>query len=215
MSYSSIIFDLDGTLLDTLSDIAETANSVLVHHGFPVHSKQEYKGFVGDGLRALMGRITPLGTHETIIDSCYQLFIQMYSNNWRNNCRPYDGIVDMLAALKQRGFSLAVLSNKPHTFTKLFVDNYFSRDTFIYVYGQSEEFAKKPDPGVALAIAESLGIHPKKMLFVGDTPIDIQTGKASGMMTIAVTWGFRSINELQKEKPDIIINHPKELLQYV
>lgn len=215
MRYSSIIFDLDGTLLDTLYDIAETANTVLAHHGFPVHPNQAYKGFVGDGARALMGRIAPVGTAETVIDSCLQMFMQVYSNNWMNNCQPYSGIVDMLPAVRKQGASMAVLSNKPHTFTKLFVERYFSQDTFACVYGQREGFAKKPDPSVALVIAETLASYPEKMLFVGDTPIDIQTGKASGMTTIAVTWGFRSVQELERENPDIIINNPMEILQYV
>jgi phosphoglycolate phosphatase len=215
MDYSSIIFDLDGTLLDTLYDISETANAALTRHGFPIHAHQEYKHFVGDGLRVLMERITPLGANETVINSCCQLFMQLYADNWMNNCRPYDGIDDMLAAIKKKGHSMAVLSNKPHAFTKLFVDRYFTREIFTCVYGQREGIAKKPDPGVALEIAKKQGGNPEKMCFVGDTPIDIQTGKASGMTTVAVTWGFRNIHELQKENPDIIINSPMELLQYV
>ena len=215
MKHSSIIFDLDGTLLDTLYDIAETANAALTRHGFPIHAHQEYKHFVGDGLNVLMDRITPLGANETTINSCCQLFMQLYADTWMNNCRPYDGINDMLAAIKQKGLSMAVLSNKPHAFTKLFVDRYFPRNTFTCVYGQRAGISKKPDPGAALEIAKKQEEIPEKMLFVGDTPIDIRTGKASGMMTVAVTWGFRSIQELQQENPDIIINSPMELLQYV
>ena len=206
---------MDGTLLDTLYDIAETANAVLTRHGLPVHAKQEYKHFVGDGLSVLMERITPLGVDETIINSCCQLFMQLYADTWMNNCRSYEGIDDMLAAIKQKGLSMAVLSNKPQAFTTLFVDRYFPRNTFTCVYGQREGIAKKPDPWVALEIAKKQGAIPQKMFFVGDTPIDIRTGKASGMMTVAVTWGFRSIHELQKENPDIIINSPMELLKYV
>lgn len=215
MACLSIIFDLDGTLLDTLYDIAGTANAVLERHGFPVHAHQEYKRFVGDGLSVLIQRITPPGTEETILNSCYQLFIQLYATNWMNNCRPYNGIEDMLVAIKKQGISVAVLSNKPHAFTKLFVERYFPREAFACVYGQRAGVAKKPDPTVALEIAESLGVRPGEMIFVGDTPIDIRTGKASGMITVAVTWGFRSIHELRKENPDIIINSPMELLQYV
>jgi phosphoglycolate phosphatase len=215
MNHISIIFDLDGTLLDTLCDIAETANAVLVNHGFPVHAQQEYKNFVGDGLRVLIEKITPSNTKETIINSCCSLFLRLYAKNWKNTCRPYDGIKNMLAALKKQGFSMAVLSNKPHAFTKLFIDRYFPGELFVCVYGQREGFAKKPDPVVALDIAERLRAHPAEMLFVGDTAIDIRTGKASGMTTVGVTWGFRSVSELQNENPDIIINHPMELLQYV
>jgi phosphoglycolate phosphatase len=215
MNHSSIIFDLDGTLLDTLYDIAETANAVLARHGFPIHVKHEYKHFVGDGLSVLMKRITPAGVNETIISSCCQLFMQLYAASWMKTCRPYDGIEDMLAAIKQKGLSMAVLSNKPHAFTKLFVERFFPHATFTCVYGQREGIAKKPDPVAALEIVKKQGGNPGMMFFVGDTPIDIQTGKASGMKTVAVTWGFRSIHELQKENPDIIINSPMELLQYV
>lgn len=215
MNCLSIIFDLDGTLLDTLEDIAETANAVLTHHGFQAHPKEAYKGFVGDGLRALMERIAPLSTPATVINDCCRLFMQLYGSKCMHNSRPYDGIEDMLAAVKKKGISMAVLSNKPHAFTQLFVDTFFARETFAFVYGQREGFAKKPDPSVALTIAELQGIRPENMLFVGDTPIDIRTGKASGMMTSAVTWGFRSRPELQEEKPDSIINHPMELLQHV
>lgn len=215
MAYLSIIFDLDGTLLDTLYDIAETANAVLTRHGFPVHSQHEYKQFVGDGLIVLMKRIAPLGTKEDIITSCCQTFFHLYANNWMNTCQPYNGIENMLVALKKQGLRMAVLSNKPHAFTQLFVDKYFPKETFACVYGQREGFAKKPDPTIALEIAENLGVRPAEMFFVGDTPIDIQTGKASGMTTVAVTWGFRNFHELQNENPDIIIHSPMELLQYV
>ncbi len=215
MAPLSIIFDLDGTLLDTLQDIAETANAVLIYHGFPVHSQHDYKRFVGDGLNVLMRRITPLGTNEDIINKCCQTFFQLYANTWMNTCRPYDGIEDMLAAIKNQRISIAVLSNKPHAFTQLFVERYLPKETFACVYGQRDGFAKKPDPTVALEIAKRLGARPAEMFFVGDTPIDIRTGKASGMTTVGVTWGFRSTSELEEENPDLIINSPLELLEYV
>lgn len=215
MNCLSIIFDLDGTLLDTLHDIAETANEVLSHCGFPVHDPLQYQDFVGDGLNVLMERITPQGTDVEVINNCCKLFIKYYATNWMKTCRPYNGIEEMLAIIKQQGLSVAVLSNKPHAFTKLFINKFFPNDIFSCVYGQREGFAKKPDPNVALEIAEKLNVQPAKMFFVGDTPIDIRTGKASGMMTIGVTWGFRSKSELEKEKPNVIINHPMEILQYV
>lgn len=215
MNCLSIIFDLDGTLLDTLYDIVETANAVLTHYGFPIHSHKDYQNFVGDGLSVLMERITPRGTDAAVINSCCQLFVQLYANNWMKTCRPYQGIETMLAAIRERGLSMAVLSNKPHAFTKLFINKYFPGDHFSCVYGQREGFAKKPDPAVALEIAKKMTVSPEKMFFVGDTPIDIRTGKASGMVTVGVAWGFRSISELEKENPNIIINNPMELLQYV
>jgi phosphoglycolate phosphatase len=211
----SIIFDLDGTLLDTLSGIAETANAVLVRHGFPVHPEEDYKSFVGDGLSVLIERITPHGAGESILMNCGRMFLELYAKNWDRTCRPYDGIEEMLTAIQKLGIGMAVLSNKPHAFTKLFVERFFPPHTFSQVYGQREGFAKKPDPGVALKIAEKQGFLPNEMFFVGDTAIDIRTGRASGMTTVAVTWGFRDKNALEKENPQIIINKPMELLQYV
>lgn len=215
MPVSSIIFDLDGTLLDTLADIAETANAVLAHHGFPTHNLNEYKGFVGDGLQVLIKRAVPKDTEATVHEDCRQLFLRIYAESWSRTCRPYDGVIEMLGSLLEMGVPLAVLSNKPDAFTQLFIKRYFSGDSFRLVYGQREGFAKKPDPAVALAMAKDLRQQPRDMLFVGDTGIDIRTGKACGMGTVAVSWGFRTFQELEKDQPDSIINQPTELVNYV
>lgn len=215
MTYSSIIFDLDGTLLDTLADIATTANAVLARYGFPVHPQEKYRNFVGDGLTTLIERITPEGTGQQILAECCALFSQFYAENWRNSCTPYAGVLELLHKLRENSFNLAVLSNKPHAFAAIFVDEYFPGDIFSLVYGQRNGFAKKPDPGVALEIAEKLGSQPADTVFVGDTGVDIQTGKAAGMLTVGVAWGFRSVSELRGHDADIIINSPMELLQYV
>ncbi|MDK9707718.1 MAG: HAD family hydrolase [Desulforhopalus sp.] len=211
----SIIFDLDGTLLDTLTDIAETANSVLASRGFPTHPPLSYKHFIGNGLSVLIERMVPPDTEEYIRNDLKKMFSQLYSENWTNNCCQYDGIGDMLRTLQDKGVGMAVLSNKPHVFTTMFVERYFPRGLFSCVYGQREGVAIKPDPTVALAIAEQLGKRPRDMLFVGDTAVDIRTGKASGMTTVGVSWGFRSVHVLQGENPDLIINSPMELPQYV
>jgi len=215
MSYSSIIFDLDGTLLDTLQGIAETANTTLVRHNFPVHPQKDYMQFVGDGLSVLIERITPQGTEQYLRENCRQMFLQLYAENWQKNCRPYPGIDELLTAVVKKSITISVLSNKPHAFTQLFVNRYFPAVPFSQIYGQREGVAKKPDPTVALQIARQQKLLPEKMLFVGDTAIDIRTGKAAAMATAAVTWGFRGIDELQAEKPDILVNTPMDLLQYV
>ena len=211
----SIIFDLDGTLLDTLIDIAVTANAVLASRGFPTHPTDAYKHFIGNGLGMLVQRMVPQGTEEYICKDLKKMFSELYLENWKKNCRQYDGIGNMLKSLQEKDAGLAVLSNKPHAFTTMFVDRYFPKGLFSCVYGQREGVAIKPDPTVALAIAEQLGQNPRDMCFVGDTAVDIRTGKASGMSTIGVSWGFCSIHELQGERPDLIINSPLELLQYV
>lgn len=215
MAYSSIIFDLDGTLLDTLADIAETANAMLAHHGFPGHPQAAYRYFVGDGMARLIERITPEGVAGRIHEECARTFLKQYQENWKNSCRPYPGILEMLNALKKQRVSMAVLSNKPHAFTTLFVDQFLPGQYFSCVYGHREGFAKKPDPAVALEIADKMRVEPATMLFVGDTSVDIRTGKAAAMTTVGVTWGFRGIQELQANSADFIINSPMELLQYV
>lgn len=215
MRHLSIIFDLDGTLLDTLADIAETCNEVLAHNHFPIHPTVAYKEFIGNGLEILMKRITPVGTEEMVVEQCCKLFAEQYSQNWKRNSCPYEGINDMLSALKSYDVNLAVLSNKPHKFTKLFVDEFFPVKLFSIVYGQREGFPKKPDPAVAMEIAAQFGVRPQDTLFVGDSGVDIMTGKAAGMMTAGVSWGFRSVQELTDNNADIIVYNPLELERYV
>lgn len=214
MSHLSIIFDLDGTLLDTLAGLAETCNTVLTNYGFPVHREENYKHFIGDGLRVLMERIVPEPAKENHIEECCTLFTELYGQSWKRNCCPYEGILDMLSALNVESIDLAVLSNKPHAFTKKFVEEFFPQGIFSLVYGQRDGFPKKPDPTVALEIVEKLGGKPKTTLFVGDTGVDIQTGKAAGMLTAGVSWGFRDRQELSDNKADIIVDSPLELVNY-
>jgi phosphoglycolate phosphatase len=214
MSQLSIIFDLDGTLLDTLADLAETCNKVLAEHRFPVHPEDAYRHFVGDGLWVLMERIIPEGTERSVVETCCTMFIESYARNWKKNSCPYDGIPEMLTALQKKGIELAVLSNKPHIFTQLFVDEFFPKGLFSFVYGQREGVPKKPDPTVALEIAAKLRTGPHKTLFVGDTGVDIQTGKAAGMITAGVSWGFRGEQELVDNNADLIVKSPLELLNY-
>lgn len=215
MTHLSIIFDLDGTLLDTLDNISDTANQVLSELQMGQHSREAYKKFVGDGLRTLMQRSCPSNTDDKTIDHSCTLFSKIYAENWRMNCRPYDGILELLSALKELDVPLAVLSNKPHTFTKLFTDEFLPDNMFQAVYGQRDGFAKKPDPAIALEIAKELGVEPSRTIFVGDTAVDIETGKNGGMFTAGVLWGFRDKKELTAAHADFIISHPMELVAHV
>jgi len=215
MSYSSIIFDLDGTLLDTLTDIAESVNRVLIMNDFSTCSRENYKTFIGDGLRNLILRSVPVGTSETVIADCCKKFTEIYSENWKKNCCPFAGINPMLADLSARQIKLAVLSNKPHAFTRLFVEEFFPRDMFKIVFGQREGVNKKPHPAGALAIAEFLQTQPENILFVGDSDVDIQTGNAAGMGTAGVSWGYRNVSELIENNAKVIVNNPSEIVEYV
>jgi len=212
---AAIIFDLDGTLLDTLQDIATAANAVLRRYGFAEHPLESYSNFVGEGLKVLVKRILP-GQHPPhFLELCCRHFLEAYEDCWDLRCRTYDGVVDMLSQLSEANLPLAVLSNKPHSMVLRFVERYFPAGVFSPVYGERQGVARKPDPAAALEIAGQLRIDPSTMLFVGDTPIDIRTGQAAGMKTAAVTWGFRSQSELVREQPDLLINHPSELVEHV
>lgn len=209
---TSIIFDLDGTLLDTIDDLADSTNQVLQGFNFPVHSVQSYKLFVGNGLRTLIERAVPVGTAVETVDTCCVEFERIYAQQWKSKCSLYTGINDMLAALQKRGIPLAILSNKPHQFTQLFVEEFFPRGLFRYAFGQRQGFPKKPHPAGAVEIANLLQMNTENILFVGDSDVDIQTGKNAGMKTAAVSWGFRPVEELLENNPDILINHPLDLL---
>ena len=215
MEISSIIFDLDGTLLDTLDGLADTSNKVLQQYNFPEHSSDDYKLFIGNGLRQLIKRAAPHGISTHIIDECCELFKEFYAADWKTKCCPYDGINAMLASLQNQGIPLAILSNKPHQFTKLFVKEFFPEGTFEHVYGQRDGFDKKPEPGVAIEIAKMIEMNTRSILFIGDSGVDVQTGKNAGMKTAGVSWGFRPVEELAENQPDLILNHPLELLDHV
>ena len=160
MPYRAAIFDLDGTLVDSLRDLADTANQMLAESGYPIHPVDAYRYFVGDGLQTLIERISPAGLTEREYDHCLQRFKEIYPLTWRRNSCPYPGIHAMLAGLKNAGLGLAVLSNKPHSSTLEFVDYFFPGGIFPIVFGQRPEVEKKPSPAGALEIATNDGCRP-------------------------------------------------------
>ncbi|WP_136796720.1 MULTISPECIES: HAD family hydrolase [Desulfosediminicola] len=215
MNCKAAIFDLDGTLLDTLHDLAYAGNSVLMKRGFPQHPVESYKHFVGDGLKVLMERITPADVDESEIQACCSLFNEIYDSCWDANSRPYPGIIKMLHELKSQGIRCSVLSNKPHQFTRIYIDRFFNSDDFEVVFGQREGVEKKPDPAGAIEIANIMQVDPAQCIYVGDTSVDMRTGKSAGMYTIGVLWGFREKKELQQNNADIIVSSPEEIVEYV
>ncbi len=214
MKYKGLIFDLDGTLLDTLQDLAEAANATLAHFGFPVHPVDSYRYFVGEGLHTLVKRILPDSATETDIEKLMEKFGEIYATNWNANSGPYPGILDMLQALSNAGMQLAVLSNKPHEFTKICVDTLLPESSFSFVYGKRDGIARKPDPVGALEIAAKMNLSVEEILYVGDTATDMQTGNRAGMKTIGVEWGFRKREELEENKAWKIASTPSEVVSY-
>jgi len=211
--FSAIIFDLDGTLLDTLEDIAHAANSVLARLGFAAHPIDAYRQFVGEGVRILFERALPEEDRTAeAIEACAAAFSAAYRRHWNVHTHPYAGITDLLAELRTRRLPLAVLSNKPDVFTRDCVVEYFPPGAFQVVFGQREGVPKKPDPAAAHEIAQRLDVRADRVLFVGDTAVDMQTAQAAGMTAVGVLWGFRPLEELQQGGAHAVISQPGELL---
>jgi phosphoglycolate phosphatase len=215
MKCKGLIFDLDGTLLDTLEDLAKAANATLEHFGFPVHPVDAYRYFVGEGLQILMQRIVP-ETHTTDeqLGDYMKKFAEIYSQSWNIHSVPYKGILDMIHSLSNAGLQLAVLSNKPHAFTLLCVETFFPENSFGFVYGQRDGIAKKPDPAGALELAVKMELDVDEILYVGDTATDMQTGNSAGMKTIGVDWGFRDREELVNNNAWKVVSTPAEVVSY-
>lgn len=215
MKYTTAIFDLDGTLLDTLGDLADASNQVLCEFGYPEHPADAYKYFVGDGLRTLMVRITPDYVTDGEIEKCCRLFMKKYEQCWDKTSKPYPGIIEMVAELQRLDIKCAVLSNKPHEFTEIFVKRFFPARTFDAVFGQRPGIPKKPDPAGALEIMNQFSVTPEQCIYIGDTSTDMQTGKNGGMFTVGVLWGFREREELMQNKADVIVQTPMEIVKHV
>lgn len=214
--FEAIIFDLDGTLLDTLDDIADAANAVLRREGMPTHPVDAYRYFVGDGVRQLVWRSLPENTRSDVtVDRIQTAYRDEYARSWNVKTKPFDGIADMLDAATERGVKLAVLSNKPEDFVKLCVDAHFSQWPIAPVLGDHPSRARKPDPAAALSIADTFGTQPKRMLFVGDSSIDMETANAAGMFAVGVPWGFRTRAELAGAGARKILNEPKDLIELI
>jgi phosphoglycolate phosphatase len=212
MTPFGIIFDLDGTLLDTLDDVADAANAALGEAGFEGHPVDAYRFFVGDGARMLIFRALPDEARKgKYIEQCLKRFLAHYQNGWKAKTKPCPGVPQMLANLSRRGISLAVLSNKPHLMTKLCVEHFFPDCSFVRVLGHKENVPKKPDPGGALAIAAKFGLDPENIAFVGDSGVDMHTAANAGMLPVGAAWGFRPVEELLEAGAKRIVDNPQDL----
>ncbi len=212
--YKAIIFDLDGTLVDSAADVGDAANRVMAASGYPEHPTSAYYRFMGDGVYELMRRVLPEDARSPeTVSAAVQAFFQEYDGNWHHRSRPYPGIPELLDELAQRGVLLSVLSNKPHRFTTAFIDRFLPKHRFAAVYGQRDGVPRKPDPAGALEIADRLGLSPKAFLFLGDTPTDMKTATAAGMHPVGACWGFRSAGELSSAGGRTLIDHPRNLLR--
>ncbi|MFC1867918.1 HAD family hydrolase [Thermodesulfobacteriota bacterium] len=213
MDFKAVIFDLDGTLLDTLEDIANSANNILARHGFPTHDWNDYRDFVGDGLGMLVKRILPEDKQDNeTVRKYLEEYIEEYSQNWNIATKPYYGVAETLDELTALHIRLAVLSNKRHDYTKKCVTEFLPGWTFDMVLGQRDGIARKPDPIGALQITEFMNLSPESILYVGDTAIDMKTAIAAGMYPVGALWGFRSMKELKSSGAKALIEQPQEIL---
>jgi phosphoglycolate phosphatase len=213
IQFRAVVFDLDGTLLDTLDDIANAANRVLAAQGFPTHPNSRYRTFVGDGVVKLISRALP-ETHreEPTVQAGVSAFAQEYERTWKVDTKPYAGVPETLDALVSRGLKLAVLSNKPDHFTQQCVHELLAKWTFDVVFGASDQFPRKPDPASAIEIARRLEAAPAECLYVGDSGVDMQTATAARMYPVGALWGFRDQEELRNGGAQMLIAKPTELL---
>ncbi|WP_418262692.1 HAD family hydrolase [Flavobacterium faecale] len=215
MNYKAVIFDLDGTLVNSLVDIGEATNKVLANNNYPIHNYEAYNFFVGSGLRTTVARALPEhAKSEAEIDRCYQEMMIVYSRDCTLSTKPYDGIIAMLDQLKNKGVKLAVLSNKSDVLTKKITATIFP-DYFEIIQGLSTEELKKPNPTVALQMATELGFKPEEVIYVGDSGIDMETAINAGFYALGVLWGFRPKEELIATGAQSLIDHPSELLAFL
>lgn len=214
MRFDTYIFDLDGTLLNSLDDLASSCNYALRQHGMGERSLDEVRQFVGNGVKRLIERATPEGTSEAEVQSVLATFKQHYSEHNLDRTRPYDGINSMLAALKNAGCRLAVVSNKFCSATEALVNHFFS-DTISVAIGENEAagIRKKPAPDTVEEALRRLGVGKQRAVYVGDSDTDILTAKNSGIPCISVLWGFRDRDFLVSHGAQTLVSEPMQLLE--
>ena len=213
MKCKAIIFDLDGTLLDTLDDLADANNQALSELGFPTHPVEDYKYHIGNGVRLLLERTLPENARDdATVEKGMAMMKQAYEKCWDNKTRPYAGVPELLDELARRGVRMAILSNKPHAYTRMIVDKLLANWQFEEVWGVSDTVPPKPDISGALSLAEKMGVTPANFLYLGDTGTDMETATAAGMFAIGVLWGFRTADELNRNGAKVLLSQPAELL---
>lgn len=217
MKYKAAIFDLDGTLVDSLEDLADSANAMLVSYGFPQYGLEEYRYFFGNGARKLMERCLPKekAAEAAFVEEALEAYNRCYEERMLGKTKPYDGILPLLEALQKRGVLLAVCTNKQQFAADAIAEKMFPAGIFREVVGDQKGMPRKPDPAKVLRIAENFGVQPEEVAYLGDTSVDMETARNAGFLPVGVTWGFRPREELVESGAKILLDHPMELLEKV
>ena len=215
MTYRAVIFDLDGTLIDTLAEIGESMNGALARMGFPPHDLEAYRYLTGEGVISLVTNSLPAEARdESTLRRAGAFLKEEYEKNWGTRAELYDGVAEMLDGLAARKVSLNVLSNKMDEFTQKAVKQFLGRWTFDIVLGETPRFRRKPDPSAAVHIAASLGLEPAGVVYLGDTGTDMITAVSAGMFPVGALWGFRDEAELKANGAKAVIARPEEFLRF-
>lgn len=210
--YSAVVFDLDGTLLNTLTDLHASVNIALAAYAMPPRTMDEVRTFLGNGYRYLISHCVPQGTSEAAIDEVLKKFETYYYSHSMDTTRPYDGIPHVVETLKARGYKLAIVSNKGMAAVEELAAHFFN-DTIAVAIGESADVRRKPAPDAALMAVKRLGVSAAQSLYVGDSEVDIATAKNAGMDCLSVSWGFRTRDHLVKNGATKIIDTPAEILE--
>ena len=216
MKYKAVIFDLDGTLLDTLEDLADSLNRVLRDKGLPTHPTEAFRYFVGNGAAMLVSRaLPPEKRNDELTADCLEAFRREYSCNWNMKTKPYNGVPELLHALTAKHIEMAVLTNKPQHFAELCIQEFLSVWKFAAILGQRDGVPMKPDPAGPREIVRCLDIPSQEFLYLGDSDVDMRTAVHANMFPVGAMWGFRSEKELRESGAVEVIGRPTELLKFV
>ena len=211
--YRAAIFDMDGTLVDTLEDLHDSVNEMLAHYDLPPRTLDEVRRFVGNGARKLMLRSLPADCN--FIDEALEYYNGCYARHCTNKVKPYDGIMEFLTALTAKKIPLGICTNKQHFAAVEIAEKILAPINFPYVSGDMPDSPRKPDPTRALACAEKFSVAPEDVAYFGDTAVDMNTARNAGFLAVGVTWGFRPRSELVESGAQIIVDHPREIFERI
>lgn len=215
MDFKAVIFDLDGTLINSLEDLADSANEALNKYGYSSHPTAAYKKFIGNGVRQLIKSAAPAATPDSVLEGILAEYRIIYNRNYINKTRPYDNTVKMLSSLRELGVKMGVCSNKPQKPTIEIVEKILGAEYFEVVFGEREGIPRKPDPAALLEAAGVMGMDPQKVIYLGDSGGDMEAARNAGMYAAGALWGFRSREELEEYGAQVLLSKPLDLVDFI